>query len=186
MSAGTAVEAAGFQRFEARLDEQERVFGNIAGDGLNVIVVDRLGTIDQHSTVIEGMVGHSRQFLPTGKRFRDAGLFCAGFLGQAHIHLAVEIDLKVPTLLQALAAGAGTALLVVDHDWLPIRQAQQAVSLAMHRMAEKLADQPEFVADDLGTKRLEYHRPMLGRFTALISLSLWFGVAGGGRWIGFS
>ena len=29
-------------------------------------------------------------------------------------------------------------------------------------------------------------RPMLGRFTALISLSLWFGVAGGGRWIGFS
>ena len=29
-------------------------------------------------------------------------------------------------------------------------------------------------------------RPLLGRFTALISLSLWFGVAGGGRWIGFS
>jgi hypothetical protein len=29
-------------------------------------------------------------------------------------------------------------------------------------------------------------RPMLGRFTALISLTLWFGVAGGGRWIGFS
>ncbi len=29
-------------------------------------------------------------------------------------------------------------------------------------------------------------RPLLGRFTALISLSLWFGVAWGGRWIGFS
>jgi Family of unknown function (DUF6644) len=29
-------------------------------------------------------------------------------------------------------------------------------------------------------------RPLLGRFTALISLILWFGVAGGGRWIGFS
>jgi hypothetical protein len=29
-------------------------------------------------------------------------------------------------------------------------------------------------------------RPLVGRFTALISLSLWFGVAGGGRWIGFS
>jgi hypothetical protein len=28
--------------------------------------------------------------------------------------------------------------------------------------------------------------PMLGRLTALISLSLWFGVAWGGRWIGFS
>ncbi len=29
-------------------------------------------------------------------------------------------------------------------------------------------------------------RPLLGRFTALISLALWFGVAWGGRWIGFS
>jgi hypothetical protein len=29
-------------------------------------------------------------------------------------------------------------------------------------------------------------RPTLGRLTALISLSLWFGVAWGGRWIGFS
>jgi len=29
-------------------------------------------------------------------------------------------------------------------------------------------------------------RPLLGRLTALISLSLWFGVAWGGRWIGFS
>jgi len=29
-------------------------------------------------------------------------------------------------------------------------------------------------------------RPLLGRLTALVSLSLWFGVAWGGRWIGFS
>ena len=29
-------------------------------------------------------------------------------------------------------------------------------------------------------------RPLPGRLTALISLSLWFGVAWGGRWIGFS
>ena len=29
-------------------------------------------------------------------------------------------------------------------------------------------------------------RPQLGRYTALISLVLWFGVAWGGRWIGFS
>jgi uncharacterized protein DUF6644 len=29
-------------------------------------------------------------------------------------------------------------------------------------------------------------RPLVGRLTALISLGLWFGVAGGGRWIGFS
>jgi hypothetical protein len=29
-------------------------------------------------------------------------------------------------------------------------------------------------------------RPLLGRAVALISLSLWFGVAWGGRWIGFS
>jgi hypothetical protein len=29
-------------------------------------------------------------------------------------------------------------------------------------------------------------RPLLGRCTALISLGLWFGVAWGGRWIGFS
>jgi Family of unknown function (DUF6644) len=29
-------------------------------------------------------------------------------------------------------------------------------------------------------------RPPLGRLTALISLGLWFGVAWGGRWIGFS
>ena len=29
-------------------------------------------------------------------------------------------------------------------------------------------------------------RPMLGRFMAVISLCLWFGVAWGGRWIGFS
>ena len=29
-------------------------------------------------------------------------------------------------------------------------------------------------------------RPRLGRVTALISLVLWFGVAWGGRWIGFS
>src|SRR5580692_9165498 len=28
-------------------------------------------------------------------------------------------------------------------------------------------------------------RPLLGRFTAIISLALWFGVAWGGRWIGF-
>jgi uncharacterized protein DUF6644 len=29
-------------------------------------------------------------------------------------------------------------------------------------------------------------RPLLGRMMALISLALWFGVAWGGRWIGFS
>ncbi len=29
-------------------------------------------------------------------------------------------------------------------------------------------------------------RPLLGKVTALISLLLWFGVAWGGRWIGFS
>jgi hypothetical protein len=29
-------------------------------------------------------------------------------------------------------------------------------------------------------------RPLSGRVTALISLTLWFGVAWGGRWIGFS
>jgi hypothetical protein len=29
-------------------------------------------------------------------------------------------------------------------------------------------------------------RPLRGRFTAIISLGLWFGVAWGGRWIGFS
>jgi hypothetical protein len=29
-------------------------------------------------------------------------------------------------------------------------------------------------------------RPLVGRLTALVSLGLWFGVAGGGRWIGFS
>jgi len=29
-------------------------------------------------------------------------------------------------------------------------------------------------------------RPSVGRLTALVSLALWFGVAGGGRWIGFS
>ena len=29
-------------------------------------------------------------------------------------------------------------------------------------------------------------QPPLGRITALISLGLWFGVAWGGRWIGFS
>jgi hypothetical protein len=29
-------------------------------------------------------------------------------------------------------------------------------------------------------------RPQLGRLTAIISLVLWFGVAWGGRWIGFS
>jgi hypothetical protein len=33
---------------------------------------------------------------------------------------------------------------------------------------------------------LASERPLLGRATALISLSLWFGVAWGGRWIGFS
>jgi hypothetical protein len=29
-------------------------------------------------------------------------------------------------------------------------------------------------------------RPQVGRITGLVSLVLWFGVAGGGRWIGFS
>src|SRR5712675_2238890 len=33
---------------------------------------------------------------------------------------------------------------------------------------------------------LASRRQLLGRATALISLSLWFGVAWGGRWIGFS
>ena len=33
---------------------------------------------------------------------------------------------------------------------------------------------------------LTFDRPLLGRFTALTSLGLWFGVAWGGRWIGFS
>jgi hypothetical protein len=33
---------------------------------------------------------------------------------------------------------------------------------------------------------LAFDRPLLGRVTALISLGLWFGVAWGGRWIGFS
>lgn len=33
---------------------------------------------------------------------------------------------------------------------------------------------------------LSLSQPPLGRFTALISLSLWFGVVWGGRWIGFS
>jgi hypothetical protein len=31
-----------------------------------------------------------------------------------------------------------------------------------------------------------FDRPLPGRFTAFISLGLWFGVAWGGRWIGFS
>jgi len=31
-----------------------------------------------------------------------------------------------------------------------------------------------------------FDRPLLGKVTALISLGLWFGVAWGGRWIGFS
>ena len=31
-----------------------------------------------------------------------------------------------------------------------------------------------------------FDRPLMGRVTALISLGLWFGVAWGGRWIGFS
>jgi hypothetical protein len=30
------------------------------------------------------------------------------------------------------------------------------------------------------------NEPQVGRLTALVSLGLWFGVAGGGRWIGFS
>jgi hypothetical protein len=34
--------------------------------------------------------------------------------------------------------------------------------------------------------RLALDRPLLGRVTALVSLTLWFGVAWGGRWIGFS
>jgi hypothetical protein len=29
-------------------------------------------------------------------------------------------------------------------------------------------------------------RPLPGRITAIVSLGLWFGVAWGGRWIGFS
>jgi hypothetical protein len=33
---------------------------------------------------------------------------------------------------------------------------------------------------------LIFERPLPGRLTALISLGLWFGVAWGGRWIGFS
>jgi hypothetical protein len=33
---------------------------------------------------------------------------------------------------------------------------------------------------------LALDRPLLGRVTALVSLTLWFGVAWGGRWIGFS
>jgi hypothetical protein len=33
---------------------------------------------------------------------------------------------------------------------------------------------------------LTFDRPLTGRLTALISLSLWFGVAWGGRWFGFS
>ena len=34
--------------------------------------------------------------------------------------------------------------------------------------------------------RMSPVRPLLSRFTALISLSLWFAVGWGGRWIGFS
>jgi uncharacterized membrane protein YhdT len=34
--------------------------------------------------------------------------------------------------------------------------------------------------------RLNLQYPMLGKATALVSLGLWFGVAWGGRWIGFS
>jgi hypothetical protein len=30
------------------------------------------------------------------------------------------------------------------------------------------------------------NRPVLARYLAVMSLSLWFGVAWGGRWIGFS
>ena len=33
---------------------------------------------------------------------------------------------------------------------------------------------------------LTFDRPLSGRLTAIISLGLWFGVAWGGRWIGFS
>jgi hypothetical protein len=33
---------------------------------------------------------------------------------------------------------------------------------------------------------LTFDRPLPGRLTAIISLCLWFGVAWGGRWIGFS
>ncbi len=33
---------------------------------------------------------------------------------------------------------------------------------------------------------LTIDRPLLGKFTGLVSLGLWFGVGWGGRWIGFS
>jgi len=33
---------------------------------------------------------------------------------------------------------------------------------------------------------LTVDRPQLARWTAVVSLTLWFGVAWGGRWIGFS
>ncbi len=41
--------------------------------------------------------------------------------------------------------------------------------------------QRHVIRADLATKR-----PSLGRLTAVVSLVLWFGVAWGGRWIGFS
>jgi uncharacterized membrane protein YhdT len=34
--------------------------------------------------------------------------------------------------------------------------------------------------------RLDLRYPLLGKATALVSLGLWFGVAWGGRWIGFA
>jgi hypothetical protein len=34
--------------------------------------------------------------------------------------------------------------------------------------------------------KLNLHQPLLGKATACVSLGLWFGVAWGGRWIGFS
>jgi hypothetical protein len=35
-------------------------------------------------------------------------------------------------------------------------------------------------------KKLDQKYPLLAKATGLVSLGLWFGVARGGRWIGFS
>ena len=35
-------------------------------------------------------------------------------------------------------------------------------------------------------QKLDQRHPLLGKATAIVSLGLWFGVAWGGRWIGFS
>ena len=111
----------------------------------------------------------------------DMRLLGVGLRGQSTQHLAKETR---PWLIGSLALMSASGILLFSSEatkcyssfpfWIKMSSLLLAI---IFTFAVKSA---------VIRNKLDQRYPLLGKATGLISLALWFGVAWGGRWIGFS